>query len=691
MRSNHVGLLANFALNFLIINSNYALAQPPNEDPAVASRAIITLYEAMQMGSATSDPIRGLATGEAARLLSYCATLDDEGCIEHVLDAGVSPDLPMDDGHTALITAVSTESLRAAAALIAGGANPDLVTPAGSASDFALRYASPAMLKIVVANTPVRAQKLLLRAAQAGDTIAMGQALTLGADPDAASEDGASALLLAISSGVDGAVPFLLEHGAKPTAPETSSAQPMALAIMLSDLEALDQLLAAGADPNLKVDGLPLLSLAVTQGNLQATDRLLAAGADPNRVGDDGMRPAVIAFAMGQEQLALRLGGVPELEQGLDLVAPVMGGDLKTTTDILGRGGDPNQKDAQGTPIVVLAAGLGEDALLAALVKGNANLLAQGAGGASALHAGLAIDDPRKRGSMVNDLLSFAQRAGKLSELLKLTDSSGRSGMVALAARFAPIPDYFPAYRTILTRMASEMIELASKADSDGVTPLAAAVLSDNGFFTSFLSEAVFSESEPRAMENFQDLARSRQAWAALAALPSDREMPAGIEKGANRERLITLQSKLKEWGYYHGALDGSFGPGSSAALEQLLRDRSKELAGMRFSVVTSPSKTYTKLVAVAGALPAGTSFEVDALTFQVDLKSGTGCEWVVRDFPEAEPGVGEHLIGCFWGDPEGDLDRPGVVLVDFKGAGSVLKLAGDDGWDNATVLIRNE
>ncbi len=52
------------------------------------------------------------------------------------------------------------------------------------------------------------------------------------------------------------------------------------------DLSAVEALLAAGADPNDRMDGFPVLQLAVWNGTVQVIEALLAAGADVNAFGE---------------------------------------------------------------------------------------------------------------------------------------------------------------------------------------------------------------------------------------------------------------------------------------------------------------------------------------------------------------------------------------------------------------------
>ena len=41
----------------------------------------------------------------------------------------------------------------------------------------------------------------------------------------------------------------------------------------------------------------------------------------------------------------------------------------------------------------------------------------------------------------------------------------------------------------------------------------------------------------------------------------------ASLRRGSRGDEVVTLQKKLKQWGYYEGAVDGIFGPGTEKAV----------------------------------------------------------------------------------------------------------------------------
>ena len=54
-----------------------------------------------------------------------------------------------------------------------------------------------------------------------------------------------------------------------------------------------------------------------------------------------------------------------------------------------------------------------------------------------------------------------------------------------------------------------------------------------------------------------------------LAPLAAD---AAVLKKGSKGDEVVTLQKKLKQWGYYDGAVDGIFGIGTEKAVEYFQR-----------------------------------------------------------------------------------------------------------------------
>lgn len=122
----------------------------------------------------------------------------------------------------------------------------------------------------------------LLSAARIGDEKVAREALSLGANPNAMSEDGVSALARAAASLGDGVLQALLAAGADPN----QESDPVALHVAASHTChgrrcPLRLLLEAGADPNQRdEEGWTALMHAASWGQDEAARILIEAGAD---------------------------------------------------------------------------------------------------------------------------------------------------------------------------------------------------------------------------------------------------------------------------------------------------------------------------------------------------------------------------------------------------------------------------
>lgn len=126
----------------------------------------------------------------------------------------------------------------------------------------------------------------LLSAIHAGDIIALQQALTNNADPDASDAQGRSALYLAASAGELGMMAILISRGADVNKTEDGGFAPLHEAISRKHFSAADLLLEKGANINLQDGDLRLTPLHVALNvdlREERTDRvmyLLQKGAD---------------------------------------------------------------------------------------------------------------------------------------------------------------------------------------------------------------------------------------------------------------------------------------------------------------------------------------------------------------------------------------------------------------------------
>ena len=126
----------------------------------------------------------------------------------------------------------------------------------------------------------------------------------LDEDPErvqAFSDDGFTALHLAIFGGEEGAVRLLLERGADPNVlsrADIAKVPPLGTAAFAGSTPIARLLLDSGADPNVRGEGgFTPLHAAAQNGDEELARLLLERGADPAAATDDGRRPADFGLA----------------------------------------------------------------------------------------------------------------------------------------------------------------------------------------------------------------------------------------------------------------------------------------------------------------------------------------------------------------------------------------------------------
>ena len=178
-----------------------------------------------------------------------------------------------------------------------------------------------------------------------GDLAKVRRMLTLGADPNASSKTGITALMAATDKGHTEIVEILIAAGANPDAALKvgvgKGITPLMSAAMRGNLEMVKAFIAgkanldltdirgitalmfatrsgssdvakvlldAGADANLaRKDGLTALMLAAIFGRVEMTKMLLAAGANPNTVGETGITTLMMVALVGNAELFANL------------------------------------------------------------------------------------------------------------------------------------------------------------------------------------------------------------------------------------------------------------------------------------------------------------------------------------------------------------------------------------------------
>lgn len=182
---------------------------------------------------------------------------------------------------------------------------------------------------------------------------------------------GTTPLLLAVISNNTQLVRFLIETGADVNTDGEEALPPLHSAALEANLEMVDVLLAAGANPrqiSLKASYTPLIRACdAASTNYEAPNvagvarRLLDLGVDINAQGDDGCTALLLAcchgFAEAAELLLERGANVHLLTTGgaSPLQMAAQNGHLAIVRSLLQRGADVNLRDQDGTTPLIAA------------------------------------------------------------------------------------------------------------------------------------------------------------------------------------------------------------------------------------------------------------------------------------------------------------------------------------------------
>lgn len=605
-----------------------------------------------------------LPTSSQAELLILLSSRNETASIEKLLASGLEANVVAANGETALLTAVYAENLESARVLLDAGADPELIVNGHSIRSTVDLIGSPEMKALFGAGEPVDIHAQLRHAVRQGDFEHTERLLADNADPNATDDQGYSAVLEAtLASQVD-LLEVLLASGGDPNMVNAEGITPAAAAIMNGDLESLRLLLANEANPSAMVQDVPLLTLAATTNQADIVEMLIDAGADPDVAGTGSVRPAIIAKLLGADEITDIVGDVPELDPPPDLLEAVLKG--RGVAEALLRGADPNQRDSKGTPLVILATLRGDFSSVETLIKHDADVFARGPNGMSIIHAAAIHDrnqEQEQRLSMTAHVfgdLAWRFERDEMARLLAMRDDSGRSAFVILASEYESWPERFFRHE--------EIAQLIYDEDEDGVSPYIAAILSQNvDLIKAFHSRGIVPPELPGG-PSVQDLARARGYWDVLALMPDDRIVPEGFELGASLDIKKVMQSRLKEWGYYQGPIDGIFGIGSVAALKQFFLERKDEIKSM---------VDFSENIR---------SYERDANNgarwLVTETKIGHWCEWNIGERKNSN----DLIIACVRGGQRWNSFGVGYQ-IDHEDGNDRIVLFGAGGWKEYAVL----
>jgi ankyrin repeat protein len=208
------------------------------------------------------------------------------------------------------------------------------------------------------------ADQRLIEAVKAGDDAAVEQALALGADPNVTVGYFRGQILAeAAGSGRLGVVRLLLEAGAGVGPANSYSASPLRAAVLQAHPDVVQSLVAYGAlaaelatRSSVLTEAVSYAAFRPTPAALETLRVLLLAGAAP---GSNEEAPLVSAVMRSVAPVVLRI--------------------------LLEHGADTNQRRSDATPVIVVAARLGDHAAVDVLLQAGADVDACDAQGRTAL------------------------------------------------------------------------------------------------------------------------------------------------------------------------------------------------------------------------------------------------------------------------------------------------------------------
>ncbi|MGI9297487.1 MAG: ankyrin repeat domain-containing protein [Gammaproteobacteria bacterium] len=145
----------------------------------------------------------------------------------------------------------------------------------------------------------------LLVAARDGELSEVRQLLTDGVNPNAAADNGSTALMSAAYQGHAEIAEILLSAGAHPNAAADDGGTALMWAAGQGHTEVVNVLLSAGAHPNAADNnGVMALMAAAENGHAEIAKMLLSAGANPDAATDDGRTALMWAARDGHAEIA---------------------------------------------------------------------------------------------------------------------------------------------------------------------------------------------------------------------------------------------------------------------------------------------------------------------------------------------------------------------------------------------------
>lgn len=327
-------------------------------DPALANRTgAKPLYLAAQNGDAAiigrlleaGEDANAILTAEGETVLMLTAYTGNPAAVKLLLERGADANATQARGQTALMWAAAEGHTAVVELLLAHGADPALGSVASTRPE----------------RRPPGGMTALLFAARQGKIDTARALLDGGANIDQAGADNTSPLLISILNGHYELASMLIERGANPNIADANGRTPLYSAIDLRNvqwsqapapelpqathLRMIEQLLAAGADPSIKITGKighrgsfdmrwsdlkggSAFSRAAWNGDIEVMRLLLAKGADPKVVTEKGETALLLLAGAGWPLGQGYLRSEEEITAALDLLVEELGLDVNAAT-----------------------------------------------------------------------------------------------------------------------------------------------------------------------------------------------------------------------------------------------------------------------------------------------------------------------------------------------------------------------
>lgn len=202
-----------------------------------------------------------------------------------------------------------------------------------------------------------------------------------GADINTHGFNGMGPLFPAIFNSDFETAKFLLEHGANPNVKDDFGVTPLLYAAATNQYQAADLLLFYGADPGLRdPDGNDPLMAAVTFENIETSDVLLQNGLDPDTRDNMGNTPLIVSTQHGNYNIMDLLldyeadVNLANKKNYTALAYAVTYGDLKATRMLIDKGAEVDHTIDKGKNIAELARINGKDSIISLIRTSGGNI-----------------------------------------------------------------------------------------------------------------------------------------------------------------------------------------------------------------------------------------------------------------------------------------------------------------------------